>query len=349
MQRAFNRRDCARLFAGLLAAGLGAPALSAESAAGGVDQSTFVPLGGLDQWIGIRGEDRRNPVLLVVHGGPGEAQWPYADHYRGWEKRFTVVLWDQRGAGHTYGRYGAKTPDMTLDRIAGDGLELADHLRRTLGKRKIILLGHSWGSIVGATMAARRPEPFAAYVGTGQVESWKATVDGKFDILLAKARADGDAATVKQMEATGRPDPKDSSQFFALSNRLNALEAPSDIAWIKSIRAEVPASLKADPKNFQDFMDGFDFSARQLLPDQMAADLAATAGRIETAFFLIQGRDDVITPTLAAVDYFDRVKAPYKKLVLIPGAGHFAYMTAPDAFLDALVDAVRPVAIARGA
>ena len=134
MQRAFNRRDCARLFAGLLAAGLGAPALSAESAARGIDQSTFVPLGGLDQWISIRGEDRRNPVLLVVHGGPGEAQWPYADHYRAWEKHFTVVLWDQRGAGHTYGRYGAKTPDMTLDRISQDGLELADYLRRSLGK-----------------------------------------------------------------------------------------------------------------------------------------------------------------------------------------------------------------------
>ena len=226
---------------------------------------------------------------------------------------------------------------------------LADHVRRSLGKRKIILLGHSWGSIVGATMAARRPELFAAYVGTGQVENWKASVDGKYDLLLAKARADGDAATVRQMEASGRPDPKDSNQFFALSNRLNALEAPSDIAWIKAIRAEVPGSLKADPKNFQDFMDGFDFSARQLLPDQMSSDLAANASRIGTAFFVVQGRDDVITPTAAAVDYFNRVKAPYKKLVLIPQAGHFAYMTAPDAFLKALVDVVRPIAVARGA
>ncbi len=349
MQSVFNRRDCARVLAGLAAMGVGAPALAAESGAGAVARSEFVSIGGIDQWISIRGEDRRNPVLLVVHGGPGEAQWPYTEHYRTWEKRFTVVLWDQRGAGHTYGRYGAQTPDMTLERIVGDGLELADYLRRNLSKRKIILLGHSWGSIVGANMAARRAEPFAAYVGTGQVESWKATADGKYDLLLVKARADGDAATLKQLQAMGRPDPKDSNQFFALSDRLNALEAPSDIAWIKAIRAEVPASLKADPKNFQDFMDGFDFSARKVLPDQMAADLTATASRIGTAFFVIQGRDDVITPTAAAVDYFNRVQALYKKLVLIPDAGHFAYMTAPDAFLAALESAVRPVAIARGA
>jgi pimeloyl-ACP methyl ester carboxylesterase len=347
MHSVFNRRSCARLLAGLVVASCGAPILAAESAA--IDQQAFIPLGGLDQWISVRGEDRRNPVLLVVHGGPGEAQWPYVEHYRAWEKRFTVVLWDQRGAGHTYGRYGAKTPDMTLDRIANDGLELADYLRRTLGRKKIILLGHSWGSIVGATMAARRPEAFAAYVGTGQVESWKATVDGKYDLVLAKARADGDTASVKQMEAAGRPDPKDSNQFFALSNRLNAQEAPSDLAWIKSIRAEVPGSLKADPKNFQDFMDGFGFSAQKLLPDQMSSDLSVTANRIGTAFFVIQGSNDVITPTQAAVDYFNRVQAPYKKLVLIPDAGHFAYMTAPDAFLKALVDLVRPVALARGA
>ena len=142
----WGRRDIARLLAGALL--LPAFAARAASAPVPIDQSDFVPIGGIDQWISIKGQDRANPVLLVVHGGPGEAQWPRAAKYKPWEAAFTVVQWDQRGAGHTYGRYGTSTPDLNLARISKDGVELADYLCRSLGKKKIIVLGHSWGSIV---------------------------------------------------------------------------------------------------------------------------------------------------------------------------------------------------------
>jgi pimeloyl-ACP methyl ester carboxylesterase len=348
MHHAFNRRSLISLLGGLAGSSVAAAVL-AQDAPLAIDQTAFVPIGGIDQWISIQGEDSRNPVLLVVHGGPGEAQWPVAYKYKPWETAFTVVLWDQRGAGHTYGRYGAKTPDMTVDRFCKDGVELADYLCRTLGKRKIIVLGHSWGTLVAVGMVQRRPDLFAAYVGTGQVSSWKADVNAQFDLLLAKARADGDAATIKQFEAIGRPDPANTRQYFTFSKNLMAVEAPSDRDWIKGLRAGLPAALKADPKNYQDFLNGFEFSAEHVLPDQIIADLPTTASRIDTAFFVIQGRDDVITPTQAAVAYFDLVKAPKKQLVLIPDAGHFAFMTATDAFLAALTSDVRPVAIARGA
>jgi len=241
-----KRRDFALLLGGAIIAGT-APAAADENASTKIDRSLFVSLGGLDQWINIRGEDLRNPVLLMVHGGPGEAQWPQAAHFRDWEKQFTVVQWDQRGAGHTYGRYGASTPDMTLDRIANDGVELAAYLCRTLDKKKIIALGHSWGSIIAVTMVQRRPELFAAYVGTGMVGSWKGAIKAKYDLVLAKARADGDAATVKQLEAGGPPDPTDANKVFAFNDRVYPLWAPSDVAWIKSLRADAPRLRAAYP------------------------------------------------------------------------------------------------------
>jgi proline iminopeptidase len=345
----FHRRAVAVLAAGLLFLAAAPLAAVAENSSAGVDQSGFVPIGGIDQWIDIKGEDRGNPVLLVVHGGPGEAQWPQAAKYKSWQKAFTVVQWDQRGAGHTYGRYGAKTPDVNLERIAKDGIEVADYLCRTLGKKKIIVLGHSWGSIVAVRMVQLRPELFAAYVGTGQVASWKASVNAQFDLLFAKARRDGDDATLKMLEAIGRPDPADAKQYFTFTKNLTSAMAPADQEWIKSLRAAGPALLAADGKNFQDFLDGFEFSSERLLPDQMATDLPATANKLDTAFFIIQGRDDVITPTDAAIDYFEHVQAPKKELILIPDAGHFAFMTAPDGFLAVLTDKVRPVAIGRGA
>ncbi|MGE3888665.1 MAG: alpha/beta fold hydrolase, partial [Vicinamibacterales bacterium] len=168
-----------------------------------VEEAGFVPIGGIEQWVGVKGADRSNPVILVVHGGPGETQWPVASKYAPWEQRFTVVQWDQRGAGRTFGRNGAATPEVNLDRITRDGIEVVEHLRRTLGKQKVIVLGHSWGSIVAVHMVQRRPELFAAYVGTGQVASWKASVNMQFDRLLERARRDHDAETLRDLEAIG--------------------------------------------------------------------------------------------------------------------------------------------------
>jgi pimeloyl-ACP methyl ester carboxylesterase len=239
-------------------------------------------------------------------------------------------------AENGYRRY----PKTALDRV--------QLIRRALSLG-IIVLGHSWGSIIAVTMVQRRPELFAAYVGTGMVGSWKGAIKVKYDLVLAKARKDGDAARVKQLEANGPPDPNDADKVFGFNDRVYPLWAPSDVAWIKSLRADVPRLKAASPKDFKDFEDGFRFSVEKAVPDQIKIDLPATASQIGTAFFVIQGRDDLITPTADAAEYFNRVTAPYKKLVLIPGAGHFAFMTAPVAFLGALVERVRPVAIARGA
>ena len=328
----------------LLGTAIGASAQASAQ----IDRVLFVPLGGLEQWISIRGEDSSNPVLLVVHGGPGEAQWPAADIFKPWERAFTVVQWDQRGTGHTYGRYGEKTPDVTLDRISKDGVELAAYLCRELHKKKIIVLGHSWGSLVAIHMVQLRPEVFAAYVGTGQVSSWAANVNTQFDLHLAKARREGDEAQIKKLEAMVRPDPTNTKQYFSLGSLISIM-APSDQDWIKHLHNQFPELRAREPEQAKNLNDGMMFTAERVLPDQVDTDLHKTACDIHTAFFVIDGQDDHVTPTSAAVNYFDCVKAPEKELVLIPSAGHFAWMTASDKFLQALVAKVRPVAIARGA
>ena len=258
------------------------------------------------------------------------------------------MQWDQRGTGHTYGRYGEKTPDVTLDRISKDGVELAAYLCPELHKKKIILLGHSWGSLVAVHMVQLRPELFAAYVGTGQVSSWAVNANTQFDLRLAKTRQEGDEAEVKKLEAIGRPDPTNTKQYFGLGPLISIM-APSDQAWIRHLRTQFPELKTREPEQAKNLEDGMMFTASRVLPDQVATDLPRTACDIRTAFFVIDGEDDHVTPTSAAVNYFNCVKAAMKELVLILKAGHFAWMTAPDKFLEALVSKVRPVAIARGA
>ncbi len=337
-----SRRDIVGLLAGAFVVS------GRVRAAEAIDQTAYVPLGGIEQWISIKGDNAANPVLLVVHGGPADVQWPNAGKYIPWQKAFTVVQWDQRGAGHTFGHSGGdKTPDVSLKRIAADGVELAEYLCRHLNKNKIILFGHSWGSLVGVTAVQARPGLFAAYVGSGQVESWAANVQGQFDIMLAEAKAANDTATVQMLEAIGTPDPQDTHQYFTFTRTYRSYWTKPDQDWVTHLRQQAQA-MKGD-KDFEDDQNGQLFTGKLVLPDQVASDLSKTATQIDTAFFVIQGREDRVAVTAAAVDYFNKVQAPYKELVLIPDAGHFAFMTADREFLAALTDKVRPVAIQRGA
>ena len=148
-----------------------------------IQEARYVTLGGIEQWITIRGADRANPVLLLIHGGPGDAQSALRSTYAVYEKDFTIVQWDQRGAAKTYLKNPNSPPEP--ERVELDGIELAQYLCSYLTKKKILLLGHSWGSYLAVGMVQRRPELFAAYVGTGQVGSWRANVQAQFDFMLA--------------------------------------------------------------------------------------------------------------------------------------------------------------------
>src|SRR5579864_1714040 len=168
----------------------------------GIDEANYVKIGGLEQWITIRGEDRKNPVLLLLHGGPGDATnpWGYAG-FRTWLKYFTVVQWDQRGAGRTFGRNGAAAAStITIERMAQDGIELAELLSKRLQKDKIVLVGHSWGSILGVFMAKARPQLFYAFVGTGQVADPIQNYSVAYRALIERASRERDGRALRELK-----------------------------------------------------------------------------------------------------------------------------------------------------
>jgi len=167
----------------------------------GIEEGMYVRIGGIEQWIQIRGQDRSNPVLLFLHGGPGGTLLPMTELFVPWEKAFTLVQWDQRGAGKTLETTGASVAaTMSIDRMTRDGIEVSEFLRTHLHKDKIILLGHSWGSILGIYMIRQRPDLFYAWVGTGQVGNMPESLRIGYARLLEKARAKGDPKVVQALE-----------------------------------------------------------------------------------------------------------------------------------------------------
>jgi pimeloyl-ACP methyl ester carboxylesterase len=301
-----------------------------------IEEASFVELGGIDQWVTIRGDDSRNPILIVVHGGPGDVQSPFASAYAPYERDFVLVQWDQRGAGRTFGKYGDQTPQLTLERVIQDGIELAEYLRSRFNGSEIILLGHSWGTAITTEMVLERPELFAAYVGTGQIASWAESVQWQFDFLKGKARAAGDVEWLAKLEAIGTPDPMNADQYFTFSRPLRQQLSDSDAAWLASMVDTTRNPPLLDEADLEMIGNGMQFSGRVLLPTQMQERLSTTALRFALPYYVIQGRDDVFTPTPPATAYFEKVVAPSKKLVIIEGAGHFALVTHAPEFVAAL-------------
>jgi len=309
-------------------------------------EKRFVNIGGIDQWITVRGEDRQNPVLLFVHGGPGSIYSIFTPLLRSWERYFTIVQWDQRGAGKTFRKNGkVGSGILTFDRLMRDGIELAEFLCGHLGQEKIILVGSSVGSITGTTMVKRRPDLFSAYVGTDQNSSPDAR-KLSYQLTLEWLLASGNTRGVKAVEKLGTKKGHLTPKEFTKLNQWTIKANPTIPNMIQDIM--LPAMLNSPDHTLGDLMDmfrGMNFSTDQMLNELMTADLRKLGMRFELPFFIFQGDTDAITPTASAKAYFDELEAPHKEFVLIKQAGHLAAFARPEQFLNELLQRVYPLAI----
>lgn len=329
-----NKHICAAALASLAVLAACGESENLPAAGGGrIATAEFVTLGGLEQFVTIRGDDADNPVLLLLHGGPGDVQSVFVEEYAPYERDFTLVQWDQRGAGRTYERHGETTPELTLDRVVADGIELAEQLKARFDE-PLILLGHSWGSVVGVEMARRRPDLFAAYVGTGQVGGWEAGVRSQYDFVRARAETSGDGATLDALNAIQPFDPQNVDHFLAVNRPLRAALGSADSKWLDHIVQRTDAATTDE--EFEAIGNGMNFSGISLFPDQVQEDLFRTAPRFDVPFIVIQGAEDLFTPTDVAISYFNHVEAPDKELILLEGAGHFALVTHAQEFAATL-------------
>src|SRR5215470_183061 len=309
----------------------------------GIDEGSYVTIGGIEQWITIRGKDRSNPVLLFLHGGPGDVTnpWSFA-FFAPWEKYFTVVQWDQRGAGRTLRKTGeAVASTMTVARMTQDGIELAEYLRKHLGKDKIIVLGHSFGTILELGMVRAKPELFYAYVGTGQVADETKNYSAAYDALLRKAQATGNQQAIEELKRIG-PPPYPSGEGYGVQRKWsNKFERAYQFLY-----GATGLALVAPGVSLQDINDWFSgqMLAEVLVPQIKSLGQAELGLEFSIPMFVFEGEEDFTTPTALARQYVESLKAPRKEFVPISG-GHFAVFMHSDQFLQELVNRVRPLAV----
>ena len=317
----------------------------------GIVEERFVKIGGIDQWISIRGEDRNNPVLLLIHGGPGSCYSIFTPHMREWEQHFTIVQWDQRGAGRTLTRMGWRgCGTISMKQLTRDAIEVAEYLRAHLHKDRVFLLASSIGSTFGVQVALSRPDMFYAYIGTDQNVGMVRGRQENHRQLLDRLRVHGMNSGLRVVERIGADATAWTPGDFTKVAQWTMKSDPS--GFHRTIKLLKDAVWFAPGWRFRDiraFVKGMHFSLEQLLPEIVRYDAWAHGIRFDLPVFLFQGEDDVLTLTAQAQAYFVEIEAPIKHMELISDAGHFAMFLQPELFLEKLLAYVRPLAFMKSA
>jgi pimeloyl-ACP methyl ester carboxylesterase len=299
----------------------------------------YVAIGGIEQWIQWRGASD-GPILLYLHGGPGGTSVPVAEAWRPWEQYFTVVHWDQRGAGRTFAKNEeAGCGTLTISRMLEDAIEVVEFVAARLRRAKVLLVGHSWGTVLGVHLIKRRPDLVSAYVGTGQLVNKRRNEELNYERQIAQAQRCGNTEALSALRALGPPP-------FAEGEALKSLRQWADVLAEGDGDALQPRPTPIAPEYSRDevpmLMRGAEFSRRELYDELETVDLFSLGLEFEMPFFIFHGTCDQATPIELAEEYFAAIEAPHKQFVRFEGCHHFVVMNRPHEFLRELVARVLP-------
>jgi len=315
----------------------------------GIEELLEIPIGGTKQWISVRGRDRGNPVLLMIHGGPASPEMPSSWFFQNsWEDYFTVVQWDQRGSGKSYNANDPKTiqPTISARRMIEDAGEVVQFLRTRYEKNKIFVLGHSWGSLVGVSLAHAHPEWLYAYVGTGQMINGKENERVGYANTLRAAEAAGNLSAIAELKAIAPyPETDGSVPLEKLGKERHWSVVLGGLTYQRSTYDYYENLFRLSPEYTEQDVAAIDkgsaLSLGALIPAILNFNYSDTV-HFQCPIILFEGRHDDTTPAEVAARWFERVQAPDKKLVWFENSAHMAMVEEPGRFLLHLVQDVRP-------
>lgn len=315
--------------------------------ANGIQELKAVELGGIEQWISIRGEDRDNPVILFLHDGPGMPAMPFIrEGNQSLEEHFVVVNWDQRRAGKSYDK-AIPAETMTLEQFVADCLELVDYLRADLNTDKIYLAGHSWGSVVGVHAVKEHPEWFYAYIGIGQAVNFVQSEIISYRYTMDQARKTNYQALTELREIDPPPyGPEDYAAPLEIQRK-----------WLFAFGGEVYGE-KDSRRHQKDLlrtliyapeytiMDGWNAvrgnlqSVEMMWSELLQVDLLSQVPSLEVPVYFIHGRHDYVTAWELMEEYYQVLEVPAKQLIWFDFSAHSPHLEQPKGFARVMVERV---------
>lgn len=310
----------------------------------GIESLERVKLGGLDQWIYIRGVDQSKPVLLFLHGGPGSPEMPMATKkFQGeLEQEFVIVHWDQRGAGKSYSN-SITAADLKFEKYLEDIKQLTEILLKRFHKPRLFLLGHSWGSLIGIEAAFRYPQYYYAYIGVGQIADMPEGERLSYRFAVDTARSRKNEEALRELEEIGSP-PFDNLRAQMTERKwVNKFGGaiygePNPIALIGRIYFTFPEYTFLDlvyriPMGTYTSLTG--------LSDQMLkAKPIQTISHLKIPLYIMCGRHDYTVPAPLTEKFYHKIKAPRKRLYWFEKSAHSPNFEEPHQFARIMIDQV---------
>jgi proline iminopeptidase len=311
-----------------------------------VDSSEYLDASGARLFLMTRGAQRRAPILLWLHGGPGGAERPLFRYFNGGlEDHFVIAYWDQRGAGRSFDPQ-ADVHELTVARHVADLDIVIDHLRRSFDRDRIVLIGHSWGATLALLYAHAHPEKLSAIVCVAPMVSTRAQERAQYGFVSAEASRRHDEEALARLREIGAPPHQTAAQVLAME-RLAARyggvfhREPNRI-W--TMANGVWRGL-VTPWEIPSFIHANEASLEAMNRELQELDLAGSVPRLETPVFFFLGRHDRHVEATVAAAYLEKLQAPLKRAVWFENAAHNAPFEEPDLFNAQVMNSLRSIGV----
>lgn len=293
---------------------------------GGLSEKIHVAINGAQQGMFVESRDTTNPVLLFLHGGPGMPTHFLANRYpTGLEEDFTVVWWEQSGAGLSYAAASPET--LTVEQLISDTIAVTNYLRNRFGQEKIYLMGHSWGSFLGIQVAARAPELYHAYIGVGQVSYQLKSEMLAYDYMLEQYKQHGNTRMVRRLEAAPVTlnDPLPVSYDLLRDGAMHSLGIGTTRDMKSVITGIFLPSWFAREYTLGEKIDLWrgKFRSKAILWDAfIGTDLNKQVTALALPLYFLHGQYDYTASYAAAKAYFQSLNAPLKGFYTFENSAH---------------------------
>lgn len=296
-----------------------------------------VKINGLDQRMIIRGSDTSKPVLLYLHGGPGDPEFPFVHRFNpGIEDLFVVCYWDQRGAGLSYSS-DIPPETMTLNQFVDDAGKVTEYLLYKFKRKKIFLLGHSWGTMLGSYTVNKFPDYYNAFIAVGQVGNQEHAEILSYQFVLNKAKELKDSRAIDALEKIGPPpysNPKEELKRMTTERKYVIRYGGAVKHGSFYPRAVTTLAFCNEYKLFDKFnyLRGMNFTKSILWNVVMKTNLFKSIPSQKIPVYILQGTHDYETTYKVAKEYFDSLKAPVKKFYPFENSAHSPIFEEPEKF-----------------
>lgn len=299
-----------------------------------IDRKEKLSIGGITQWISLRSENIHNPIILFLHGGPGTAQISFSrKSQRGLEDSFLVINWDQRGAGRSYSR-SLRKEDMKIERFVQDAEELIEYLLKRFGQEQVTLVGHSWGTVVGAYLTSKRPDLIRGYIAIGQIVDMERGELISYQFTLDEAKKLNNKKAIQQLEKTGPPPYKNLNDAGVQRDWLSEFHGAAYEGTLQGVILKNISLRDLRPFDAIRFIAGAIFSLSCLEDELNKVNKQLDVREMKVPVYFCCGRRDYNVPFELVVEYAKILQAPQKKIVWFEHSAHVPNFEEPEQFCD---------------